>query len=249
MLFHGSTRTATEATVQGQWLAMVGVLIVGLLLPTTCFAEKEAPSAVANQTEQKTKAKDIKPSSKEESPEEAKVEMQVIGATAEFVEKASGIIHTARIDTGATTCSIHAEGIQVEGGGKKMIKNIGKKVSFELTGDDGTKKRIESVIVTTVKVKTSEEKERRYKVWITLRHAGVERRVHVTLNDRAHMEYPLLIGRNFLKGKFLVDVSKKHSPLTAAAASENADAREAKPASADEPIASQEGAEDKKASL
>jgi hypothetical protein len=32
----------------------------------------------------------------------------------------------------------------------------------------------------------------------------------VTLNDRTDMEFPLLIGRNFLRDDFLVDVSKKN---------------------------------------
>jgi hypothetical protein len=32
----------------------------------------------------------------------------------------------------------------------------------------------------------------------------------VSLNDRTDMEYPLLIGRNFLRGDFLVDVEKSN---------------------------------------
>lgn len=149
---------------------------------------------------------------------------RVIGATADFVEKSSGLVYKARVDTGATTCSIHAEKIRIEDeveaapGSKQMLKNIGKKISFDLRGPDGTTKRVESTVAATVRVKTSEEKERRYKVWLTLRHGGVERRVHVTLNDRSHMEYPLLIGRNFLCGKFLVDVSQEHSPVQVAKA-------------------------------
>lgn len=147
---------------------------------------------------------------------------QVLGATADFLEKSSGLVYTARVDTGATTCSIHAEKVRIEDevkappGSKKMLKNIGKKVSFNLLGSDGKPHRVHTTIADTVRVKTSEEKERRYKVWLTIRHGEVERRVHVTLNDRSHMEYPLLIGRNFLCGKFLVDVEKKHTPAQVA---------------------------------
>ncbi|MEO0531498.1 MAG: hypothetical protein AAF266_13125, partial [Planctomycetota bacterium] len=64
-------------------------------------------------------------------------EMLVIGETADFLEKSSGIQYLARIDTGATTCSIHAEDIKVEGGKEKMTKNVGKKVTFTLIDSEG----------------------------------------------------------------------------------------------------------------
>jgi hypothetical protein len=134
----------------------------------------------------------------------------VLGPIAEFVEKESGYLYKARVDTGAKTCSIHASKVKIEEANKKsMMKNIGKKISFVLESSDGKKKRVTTTIADTVRVKTtnSDAIERRYKVWLTLVHGDVERRVHVTLNDRSHMEYPLLIGRNLLCGKFLVDVS------------------------------------------
>lgn len=149
---------------------------------------------------------------------DAPSEKRVIGATAEVVETLSGLKYLSRIDTGATTCSIHAENLEVEKGEKSMLKNIGKKVAFDLIDREGNRKRVEAVIADTVRVKTSDGKERRYKVWLTLRHGGVERRVHVTLNDRKHMDYRLLIGRNFLCGKFLVDVAQKTTPMKVAAA-------------------------------
>jgi hypothetical protein len=42
----------------------------------------------------------------------------------------------------------------------------------------------------------------------------VRKEVLVTLNDRTSMEYPLLVGRNFLQSDFLVDVDedKEQSP-------------------------------------
>jgi hypothetical protein len=45
---------------------------------------------------------------------------------------------------------------------------------------------------------------------LTLRWKGVEKTVSVTLNDRNGMEYPLLLGRNFLRGDFVVDVDIDH---------------------------------------
>jgi hypothetical protein len=37
--------------------------------------------------------------------------------------------------------------------------------------------------------------------------AGVQREVLVSLNDRSRMSYSMLLGRNFLEGKFVVDVT------------------------------------------
>ena len=148
------------------------------------------------------------PPAPEDCPEEkTKV---VPGPIATFTEKESGFMYEARVDTGAKTCSIHATKVKIEDANKKsMIKNIGKKISFELESTDGKKKRVTTTIADTVRVKTtnSDAVQRRYKVWLTLVYGDVERRVHVTLNDRSHMEYPLLIGRNLLCGAFLVDVS------------------------------------------
>ena len=146
------------------------------------------------------------------APEDCRVsdEKVVLGPLADFVEKESGFVYTARVDTGAKTCSIHATKVKIEDvNNESMMKNIGKKISFELESADGEKKRVTTTIADTVRVKTtnSDSIERRYKVWLTLVHGDVERRVHVTLNDRSHMKYPLLIGRNLLCGKFLVDVS------------------------------------------
>jgi hypothetical protein len=42
---------------------------------------------------------------------------------------------------------------------------------------------------------------------LKLRWQDVEKKVLVTLNDRNNMKYPILLGRNFLRGDFLVDVN------------------------------------------
>ena len=57
-------------------------------------------------------------------------------------------------------------------------------------------------------IRTSEQEELRYMVPMTLQHAGVEREVLVSLNDRSQMNYAMLLGRNYLQGEFLVDVAR-----------------------------------------
>ena len=132
---------------------------------------------------------------------------RTIGATAQLQEVSTGIAFKARVDTGAKSRSLHIEEIHFDNPSKNMRKNIGKMARFRIRDTDGKEHWIEEKIFCTVQVKTSGKKERRYKVWLTLRHDGFEKRVKVTLNDRSQMEFPLLIGRNFLCDDFVVDVS------------------------------------------
>lgn len=138
---------------------------------------------------------------------------QIIGATATFTETSTGIPFPARIDTGAKSCSLHVEQMEIKDESPKRLGNIGKTVRFLIKGENGKSEWIETAIAGAVRVKSSVFKhgefDRRYKVRLTLRWNDFEKEVLVTLNDRTDMEYPLLIGRNYLRGDFLVDVAKK----------------------------------------
>lgn len=148
-------------------------------------------------------------------PKSEKQPKRVVGETAFINEVATGLEFLARIDTGATTCSIHAEEVVVEEGKDDMKENVGANISFYVVNSKGNREHVQTTIADTVRVKTSDNTERRYKVWLTLRYGDVERRVHVTINDRSHMDHPLLIGRNFLRGRFLVDVEQKRTRAAA----------------------------------
>jgi hypothetical protein len=138
----------------------------------------------------------------------------IIGATARLTERSSGISFPARIDTGAQSCSLHVEKLEIEDESRKRVRNVGKTIRFQVKDEDGKTEWIETTIAEAVRVKSSSlksgEYDRRYKVRLTLQWKGVSKEVLVTLNDRTDMEYPLLIGRNFLRGDFLVDVEKKN---------------------------------------
>ena len=138
---------------------------------------------------------------------------RIIGATADLTVVESGLTFPARIDTGAQSCSLHVEQIDIEGESKSRLKNVGKTARIKLKGPAGKTKWIEAKIADAVRVKSSSlksgEYDRRYKVRLTLKWDDFEKKVLVTLNDRTDMEYPLLIGRNYLRDDFLVDVSKK----------------------------------------
>lgn len=137
-----------------------------------------------------------------------------IGATATFTENESGLKFPARIDTGAQSCSLHVERIEIRNEDKSRSRNIGKDARILLKDGSGKAKWIDTKIAGAVRVKSSSlksgEYDQRYKVKLTLRWNDFSKEVLVTLNDRTDMEFPLLIGRNYLRGDFVVDVSIKN---------------------------------------
>lgn len=127
-----------------------------------------------------------------------------IGATEVVVEANSGLPFVARVDTGAHSCSIHSEAIKIEDESDDPLENIGKPVTFLVKNKKGQSEWISAEIVDYVVVRTSERAAGRYKVKLPLSCRGVTRDVQVTLNDRANMRYSMLLGRNFLRGHFVV---------------------------------------------
>ena len=145
----------------------------------------------------------------------AEPQKHVIGATATISEGNSGLPFSARIDTGATTCSIHAKKWVITDQVRHPADNVGKPIRVLIENDKGEQAWIESVIMSRVRVRSSVQKEDdyhgRYKVLLPLEWNGVRKEVLVTINDRTDMDYPLLIGRNFLRGDFVVDVDKDNA--------------------------------------
>lgn len=148
----------------------------------------------------------------------AKNSKQTIGATATIKEATSGIPFSARIDTGATTCSIHALEWKIEKPAKRPSNNVGKPIRVLIANEDGKEAWVDAVIAARVRVRSSVQDEDdyhgRYKVLLPLEYNGVTKEVLVTINDRTNMEYPLLIGRNFLRGDFVVDVDVDNHDAT-----------------------------------
>jgi hypothetical protein len=130
----------------------------------------------------------------------------VLGPTAIVSERESGIDFVARVDTGAKTCSIHAEELSVVGGSTSMQENVGKLIRFRIANRAGESMWLERSIAKTSLVKSANGAEWRYLVPMTLACEGTEKQVLVSLNDRSEMGYAMLLGRNLLAGEFLVDV-------------------------------------------
>lgn len=145
----------------------------------------------------------------EENPIARIAEKRIIGPTTIIAEAKSELDFKARVDTGATTTSLHVEEWAIEDESPEMAENVGKKIRIQVKNHRDESQWIESRIQEIGTVKTSAMDEQRYKVKLTLRWNDVKKRVLVTLNDRSRMQYPLLLGRNFLQGDFVVDVDLK----------------------------------------
>jgi hypothetical protein len=118
--------------------------------------------------------------------------------------------YKARIDTGAATTSINAQMLRIKGGSKDPSKNIGKKIIFDTYNAEKKKTTIEATIIDVRRVTNSQGEEKRYMVELSLTYKGKTKKIGVNLRDRSKMEYKLLIGRNWLKGDYVVDVSKEN---------------------------------------
>ncbi len=107
---------------------------------------------------------------------------------------------SARVDTGAKTSAIWASNVHEADGG----------LYFTLFGPGNTHYTGEEHFVPyfrRVVVASSIGKEQiRYKVVMLAKLRGKKVRASFTLADRSSQAYPVLIGRNILRGKFLVDV-------------------------------------------
>ena len=126
-------------------------------------------------------------------------EKQLIGATAVVLIKEAGISFDSRVDTGAGTTSINAQNIKQSNG----------TVVYTIVNQSGQQARLSSKIIKQAVVKNAESSEKRMYVYLTLEYNGDIRTTLVNLNDRSNSSYKLLLGRNWLAGRYLVDVDKQ----------------------------------------
>lgn len=136
-------------------------------------------------------------------------ELPVIGVSAAAVERQSGVQLPARVDTGAASCALHVEDFVIDDEAESMDENVGKSIKIKIVDERGESHWIESSVADVAKVKnpSTRKRQRRYKVWLDLAVDEVAGRVKVAITDRGHMRFPLLLGRNFLAGRFLIDPS------------------------------------------
>ncbi len=129
----------------------------------------------------------------------------LIGEVEFFTVQPGNLRLEARIDTGATTSSIHAvDAENFERDGKPWVR-------FKSGTPGKPLETLELPWTRHVRIKGEDDDfQRRQVVMIEVTVDGHRRRIEATLNNRSNYAYPLLIGRNFLRDNCIVDVSRKH---------------------------------------
>ncbi len=110
----------------------------------------------------------------------------------------------AKVDTGADSNALHCDDIEIEG----------DKVSFTLLDEVHASyhgKRMTLPIYKIKRVKSSNGTVQiRPSIKVSVKFFGKKYKSIISLTNRADMKFPMLIGRRFLKDKFLVDVSQEY---------------------------------------
>lgn len=111
----------------------------------------------------------------------------------------------ARIDSGAKTSSLHAEGVE------EFQRDGTTWVKFRIRDNQGKSIELTRKVSSTIKVSNAGGfSGKRYVIREKVKLGSVVREITVNLNNRTKMEYLFLVGRNFLMGHFIIDVARSH---------------------------------------
>src|SRR5690606_24295115 len=107
-----------------------------------------------------------------------------------------------KIDTGAYTSSIHCKNMKVEDNYLKCNFLDEEHPSYhekEIVFDEYDVKVVKS---------SNGQSEARYRIKTEIVPFGKIHEIYLTLSDREEMRFPVLLGRNFLSNKYVVDINK-----------------------------------------
>lgn len=114
----------------------------------------------------------------------------------------------AKLDSGAKSNAIHAEDIEVfEEDGRRMVRFT---VLRDHSDPASRRRMVERPVVgeVAIKVRNSRKREERLVVRLEFCLAGERHNALFTLADRGNFNYPVLLGRDFLRGKVFIDSSE-----------------------------------------
>lgn len=132
-------------------------------------------------------------------------EKQVIGWIESVALTSASVVMEAKVDTGADFSSVHAEEI-------RYFEQEGRQwVGFSLTGSDGGRHYVQRPVerIARIKKKTGGYQERPVVV-MEVCVGDRKSTTQVNLAQRGHFDYPLLLGRSFLQGHYLVDSDARY---------------------------------------
>lgn len=109
----------------------------------------------------------------------------------------------AKMDTGARSSALHVSSIEAfEDGGRAAVR-------FDVIGESETVPWHEALVADRRMVRSSNgEAELRFVIRTDLALAGRTWPIDLTLTNRERMELPMLVGREALAGRVLVDAEK-----------------------------------------
>jgi len=111
----------------------------------------------------------------------------------------------AKVDTGADSNALHCDDIDIDCEGYVHFTLLDE-VHEAYHG-----RKMKMPIHKIKKVKSSNgEIQTRPSIKVDVEFFGKKYQTVISLTNRADMKYPMLIGRRFISGKFLVDVSQEY---------------------------------------
>ncbi|WP_319799278.1 ATP-dependent zinc protease [Halomonas sp. M20] len=117
----------------------------------------------------------------------------------------------ARIDSGANTASISAKDItEFEREGENWVRFNLALDEDDTVIDSVRDKPIEAEITRRVRIVQASGEESRPVITLLMRLGPIKQNVDFTLNDRSHLDYPVLLGRRFMLDIALIDVSQSY---------------------------------------
>ena len=129
----------------------------------------------------------------------------VVGSVEWVYMPVSGHHYKARVDSGATTSSIHATNIE------RFERNGNKWVRFELKDDERVEQHVVEaplMRIASVKQASTAEPILRPVVKLSIALGAAIHESEFTLTDRSQMEFTVLLGRTFLQDLALIDVGR-----------------------------------------
>jgi len=128
----------------------------------------------------------------------------ILGAREMISIMPPGLLLEGRVDTGAALSSIHGSDIEW------FVREGSPWVRFNLNFD-GTDRFIEEPVLSVMRVVQagSPSGSERPVVGLRIRIGALETNAEFTVADRSSLSSPVLIGRNILEGRALVDVSRE----------------------------------------